>query len=149
MVDPLQSMFPPVLSILRESGPRPGGEAASGHPILPFPFPLPGVQPPSLNDHPWENKEHKEHLGILNVALNVQCEDTRMVVSIKKESLQVRGKCNFHNFHAMLSPKIFGAVITISAEELLFSFFTMFVCKVVTDSAIILERFSEISQKTD
>ncbi|XP_070688172.1 transforming growth factor beta receptor type 3 [Pempheris klunzingeri] len=98
VVDPLESMLPPELSILRDSGPHPRVGAASRHSSLPFPFPPPvsdGLPylplPSSLDDRPWENGEPEEHQGILSVGLSVQCEETRMVVSIDKESLQASG----------------------------------------------------------
>ncbi|XP_049443361.1 transforming growth factor beta receptor type 3 [Epinephelus fuscoguttatus] len=98
VVDPLESMLPPELSILRDSSPHPRAGAATRHSGLPFPFP-PSVSDglpylplsPSLDDRPWENGEFEEHQGILSVGLSVQCEDTRMVVSIDKESLQANG----------------------------------------------------------
>ncbi|CAJ1059748.1 transforming growth factor beta receptor type 3 [Xyrichtys novacula] len=101
VVDPLESMLPPELSILRDSSPHAGlgeGEVASRHSSLPFPFPPPGSDglpylqlPDSLDNRPWENVEPEEHQGVLNVGLTVQCEDTKMVVSIDKESLQANG----------------------------------------------------------
>lgn len=101
VADPLESMFPPELSILRESSPHTGGGVegvASPRSGLPFPFPpagpdgLPYLQlPPSLDDRPWEHGEPEEHQGVLSVGLSVQCEDTKMVVSIDKESLQASG----------------------------------------------------------
>ncbi|XP_049910612.1 transforming growth factor beta receptor type 3 [Epinephelus moara] len=98
VVDPLESMLPPELSILRDSSPHPRAGAATRHSSLPFPFP-PSVSDglpylplsPSLDDRPWENGEFEEHQGVLSVGLSVQCEDTRMVVSIDKESLQANG----------------------------------------------------------
>ncbi|XP_035509263.1 transforming growth factor beta receptor type 3 [Morone saxatilis] len=89
VVDPLESMFPPELSILHDTSPHPG--AASRRSGLPFPFPPPVPLPPSLDDQPWEDREFEEHQGSLSVGLSVQCEDTRMVVSIDKESLQANG----------------------------------------------------------
>ncbi|GAA6230959.1 transforming growth factor beta receptor type 3 [Lates japonicus] len=98
VVDPLESMLPPELSILRDSGPHPEAGTASRRSGLPFPFPppvsdsLPYLPLPSpFDDRPWENGEPEEHQGTLNVGLSVQCEDTRMVVSIDKESLQANG----------------------------------------------------------
>uniref|UniRef100_A0A8C4DHL5 Transforming growth factor, beta receptor III n=1 Tax=Dicentrarchus labrax TaxID=13489 RepID=A0A8C4DHL5_DICLA len=89
VVDPLESMFPPELSILRDTSLHPG--AASRRSGLPFPFPPPVPLPPSLDDRPWEDREPEEPQGVLSVGLSVQCEDTRMVVSIDKESLQENG----------------------------------------------------------
>ncbi|KAF1385965.1 hypothetical protein PFLUV_G00113240 [Perca fluviatilis] len=91
VVDPLESMLPPELSILH---PRAG--AASRRSGLPFPFPPPVSDtlpylPSSLDNRPWENVEPEEHQGVLSVGLSVQCEDKRMVVSIDKESLQANG----------------------------------------------------------
>ncbi|KAM3619809.1 uncharacterized protein V6R79_013920 [Siganus canaliculatus] len=92
VVDPLESMFPPELSILRDSSALPGAGAASRRSSLPFPFPPPVAPPPSLDMPPWENREANEPQGAhLSVDLSVQCEDTRMVVSVDKESLQANG----------------------------------------------------------
>ncbi|XP_040895966.1 transforming growth factor beta receptor type 3 [Toxotes jaculatrix] len=102
VVDPLESRLPPELSILRDSSPHPGAGTASRRSGLPFNFPFPpsvpdGLPylrlplPPSLDDRPWENGEPEEQQGVLSVGLSVQCEDTRMVVSIDKESLQAIG----------------------------------------------------------
>ncbi|KAM9849320.1 transforming growth factor beta receptor type 3 [Aulostomus maculatus] len=98
VVDHLESMLPPELSILRDSSPPPGRGTTSRRSSLPFPFPppvspdLPHLQLPSLlDDRPWENREPEEQQGVLSVGLSVHCEDTRMVVSISKESLQAHG----------------------------------------------------------
>ncbi|XP_070817017.1 transforming growth factor beta receptor type 3 [Chaetodon trifascialis] len=91
VVDPLESMFPPELSILRDSSPHPGPGAASRRSSLPFPFPPALPLPSALDERPWENGEPEEQQGVLSVGLSVQCEDTRMVVSIDKESLQANG----------------------------------------------------------
>ncbi|XP_029285419.1 transforming growth factor beta receptor type 3 [Cottoperca gobio] len=98
VVDPLESMLPPELSILRDSSPHPREGAASRSSRQPFHFPPPvsdGLPylplPSSPDDRPWENREPEEHQGILSVGFSVQCEDTRMVVSIDKESLQANG----------------------------------------------------------
>lgn len=57
---------------------------------------LPYLQlPPSFGDHPWEAREPEEHQGVLSVGLTVQCEETRMVVSIAKEILQVSEQQTF------------------------------------------------------
>ncbi|XP_071343337.1 transforming growth factor beta receptor type 3 [Trachinotus anak] len=97
VVDPLESMLPPELSILRDSSPHSGAGTASRRSGLPFLFPPPvsdGLPylslPSSLDDRPWEN-EPEEQQGVLSVGLSVQCEDKRMVVSIDKESLQANG----------------------------------------------------------
>uniref|UniRef100_A0A667WXV7 Transforming growth factor, beta receptor III n=1 Tax=Myripristis murdjan TaxID=586833 RepID=A0A667WXV7_9TELE len=91
-------MFPPELSILRDSSPLPGAGAAPRRSSLPFPFHPPMVQdlpylalPSSLDDRPWEGGEPEEQQGVLNVGLSVRCEETKMVVSIDKESLQANG----------------------------------------------------------
>lgn len=92
VVDPLESMFPPELSILRDSSPHPGPGVALRRSGLPFPFPPAVPLPSSLDERPWENDgEPEEPQGVLNVGLSVQCEDTRMVVSIDKESLHANG----------------------------------------------------------
>ncbi|XP_078115544.1 transforming growth factor beta receptor type 3 isoform X1 [Sander vitreus] len=96
VVDPLESMLPPELSILLDSSPHLRAGAASRRSGLPFPFPPPVSDtlpylPSSLDNRPWENGEPEEHQGILSVGLSVQCEDKRMVVSIDKESLQENG----------------------------------------------------------
>nr|XP_046247010.1 transforming growth factor beta receptor type 3 [Scatophagus argus] len=89
--DHLESMFPPELPILRDPSPRPGAGAGSRRSSLPFPFPPSGPLPPSFDARPWEKGEPEELPGNLSVGLSVQCEDTRMVVSIDKESLQANG----------------------------------------------------------
>ncbi|KAM3875789.1 transforming growth factor beta receptor type 3 [Diretmus argenteus] len=98
VVDPLESMFPPELSILRNSNPLPGAGAAPRRPGLPIPFPphiargLPYLPlPPSLDNRPWEGGEPEEQQGVLSVGLSVQCEEKRMVVSIDRESLEANG----------------------------------------------------------
>ncbi|XP_037325648.2 transforming growth factor beta receptor type 3 isoform X2 [Pungitius pungitius] len=89
VLDPLGSRLPPELSILHDSSPHPRPGASARRSSLPFPFPFPL---PSFSDHPpWENREPEEHQGVLSVGISVQCEDTRMVVSINKESLQANG----------------------------------------------------------
>ncbi|XP_028259052.1 transforming growth factor beta receptor type 3 [Parambassis ranga] len=96
VVDPLDSMLPPELSILRDSNPhpRPGTALRRSGPPLPFP-PSPSDDlpflPSPLDDWHWENGEPEEQLGVLSVGLSVQCEDRRMVVSIDKESLEANG----------------------------------------------------------
>ncbi|CAK6956293.1 LOW QUALITY PROTEIN: transforming growth factor beta receptor type 3 [Scomber scombrus] len=98
VMDPLESMLPPELSILRDSSPHLGGGTASRRSSLPFPFPPPVSQglphrslPSLLEDRPWENAEPEEHQGVLSVGLSVQCGEKKMVVSIDKESLQANG----------------------------------------------------------
>lgn len=78
-MDPAESMFPPELSIL-----RPGEGALSN---MPFPFAPPEDFPPSLNNRPWEQIDYEDHQD--DIAHSVQCEDTKMVVSIEKETLKV------------------------------------------------------------
>ncbi|XP_034035128.1 transforming growth factor beta receptor type 3 [Thalassophryne amazonica] len=95
VADPPDSMLPPELSILRDSIPHPGAGSASRHSILPFPFPppvsheLPHLSP--FSEGLWEGGELEEQQGVLSVGLTVQCEDTRMVVSIDKDSLKANG----------------------------------------------------------
>ncbi|XP_073332386.1 transforming growth factor beta receptor type 3 [Pagrus major] len=91
VVDPLESMFPPELSILRDSSPHPGVGTASRRSSLPFSFPQPLPLPSALDEQPWEPREPEESQRALSVGLSVQCEATRMVVSIDKESLQASG----------------------------------------------------------
>ncbi|XP_040040090.2 transforming growth factor beta receptor type 3 isoform X2 [Gasterosteus aculeatus] len=97
VVDLLESMLPPELSILRDSSPHPRPGAAARRSSLPFPLHLPASDGrpfslPSFSDHPpWAGGEPDKHQGVLSVGLSVQCEDTRMVVSINKESLQAKG----------------------------------------------------------
>ncbi|KAG5275895.1 hypothetical protein AALO_G00125710 [Alosa alosa] len=107
LVDPLETLFPPELSILRnpDSGPgfSAGSESSPPRVSLPFPFaprPPPGQslpylphlpRPPSLNEQPWVGGEAEEQHTAPNVALSVQCEENKMVVSIDKESLQSGG----------------------------------------------------------
>lgn len=88
VVDPLESMFPPELSILRNTDPR-----EHTRPDLPFLF-TPDQKPsfpfpPTLEDQAWSRRGPEEQRGALSGILNVQCEESRMVVSIDKESLQV------------------------------------------------------------
>lgn len=102
VADPLESMLPPELSILRDPRSHPGagdGGVALRHSSLPFPFPPPGSDGlpypellGTLGEHSWNRGEPEEHQGVLNVGVVVQCEDTKMVVSIDKESLQVSVK---------------------------------------------------------
>ncbi|KAM4629181.1 transforming growth factor beta receptor type 3 isoform 2-T2 [Polymixia lowei] len=99
VADPPESMFPPEFSKLRDADPIPGpGAAPPARSALPFPFPphvaqdLPYLRlPSSLDERPWEGREPEEQQGVLSVGVTVQCEDTRMVVSIDKESLQANG----------------------------------------------------------
>ncbi|KAM6921177.1 transforming growth factor beta receptor type 3 [Xenentodon cancila] len=89
VVDPLESKLPPELSILRNSGPQPGVVPVLRHSSPPFPF-SPHL-PVAPNGRLWENSEPSEQKGILSVGLSVQCEDTRMVVIIDKETLKASG----------------------------------------------------------
>lgn len=104
VVDPLESMFPPELSILHDSGPHHEPRAAPRRSELPFPLapppppasvdlPFLRLHPP-LDDRPWDSEGPEEVQGVLNVGLTVQCEESRMVVSIDKESLQANGFTN-------------------------------------------------------
>lgn len=85
VADPAESMFPPELSILRHTSPHPGEGAPSN---LPFPFAPPEGFLPSLNNRYWENADQEDHQDV-HIAHSVQCEDTKMVVSIEKETLKV------------------------------------------------------------
>lgn len=91
-----ESMFPPELSILRDTNPFPGPGASHPRPGLPFPFlpreqGLPYLLPPSLDERPWLGGEPEEQQGVLSVGVAVHCEESRMVVSVDKESLQANG----------------------------------------------------------
>eukprot|EP00063_Salmo_salar_P003716 XP_013978551.1 PREDICTED: transforming growth factor beta receptor type 3 [Salmo salar] len=110
VVDPLDSMFPPELSILRDTNPiLSGGQGGAGPHSggLPFTFPLPPLMEqglpylslhPSLDDRPWLGGElggePEEQQGTLSVGLSVQCEESRIVVCIDRESLQANGYAN-------------------------------------------------------
>ncbi|XP_060775716.1 transforming growth factor beta receptor type 3 isoform X2 [Neoarius graeffei] len=89
-VNPLDSMFPPELSILRNTDPH-----EHTRPNLPFLFP-PGQNPsfsfpPTLEDQAWSHQGPEEQRGALSGILSVRCEENRMMVSIDKESLQATG----------------------------------------------------------
>lgn len=101
MVDPLRSMFPPGPPVVHESNPRPGSGTALRRSGLPFPFP-PSISEDltSLFDYPPLVDEGPDELQGPNVDLHVQCEDTKMVISISKESLKVRGQ---HPSHSLCS----------------------------------------------
>lgn len=104
IVDPLERMFPPELSILHDSAPHHEPRSAPRRSELPFPFPpppppasvdLPYLRlPPALGDRPWDSEGPEEVQGVLNVGLTVQCEESRMVISIDKDSLQANGFTN-------------------------------------------------------
>ncbi|TVK90590.1 Transforming growth factor beta receptor type 3 [Bagarius yarrelli] len=92
VVDPLESMFPPELSILRNTD-------AQDHtrPDLPFLFnPVMDQNPsfpfpPTLDEQTWSRQGPEEQRGALRGVVSVQCEESRMLVSIDKESLQAAG----------------------------------------------------------
>ncbi|CAL8310167.1 unnamed protein product [Lota lota] len=92
--DPMDSSFPPEFPIFHDMGVV--GDA-DRHPVLPF-FP-PGAHPggpflpPPFHSH-WEDGEPQEQQGVLSAGLEVRCEETRMVVSVDKESLQAIGVAN-------------------------------------------------------
>lgn len=103
IVDPLESIFLPEFSILHDSGPHHEPKAAPRRSELPFPFAqLPPTSadlpyrrlPPSLEERSWDSEGPEELQGLLNMGLTVQCEESRMVVSIDKESLQANGFTN-------------------------------------------------------
>ncbi|XP_072294404.1 transforming growth factor beta receptor type 3 [Eucyclogobius newberryi] len=104
IVDPLESLFHPDLSILHDLSPHHEPRAAPRRSGLPFLFPnapLPGADdlpyqrlPPSLNEGIWDSEGPEEVHGVLNVELTVQCEESRMVVSIDRESLKANGFTN-------------------------------------------------------
>ncbi|XP_058494253.1 transforming growth factor beta receptor type 3 isoform X2 [Solea solea] len=97
VVDPLEGMFPPEFSILRDSRPHPGAGPGAGTASrrtgLPFLLPPPASEGlpflqlprPSPDERPWENEEPKDF------GLSVKCEDTRMVVSVDKGRLLANG----------------------------------------------------------
>ncbi|KAJ8375290.1 hypothetical protein SKAU_G00058700 [Synaphobranchus kaupii] len=101
VVDLMDSIFPPELAILRNLNPHPDPGSSAPRLGLPFPFSRMGRPmeqglpylplPPSADDRPWLGSEPEEQQGSLNVGLNVKCEETRMVVSVDKESLQASG----------------------------------------------------------
>lgn len=98
MVEPLDSLLPPELSILQGSSthsyPKTGTASR-----LPFIFPPPvsddGVSylklpiSSTIEDQILGNGEPEKYQEPLNIGLSVYCDDTRMVVSVDKESLQV------------------------------------------------------------
>uniref|UniRef100_A0A3B4AF75 ZP domain-containing protein n=1 Tax=Periophthalmus magnuspinnatus TaxID=409849 RepID=A0A3B4AF75_9GOBI len=102
-VDPLDSMFSPDLSVLHDSRPHHEPRTAPRLSGLPFPFtpaPRPSDDlpylglPPSLDDGAWDNEGPEEVQRVLNVGMTVQCEESRMVVSIDKDSLKANGFTN-------------------------------------------------------
>ncbi|XP_010870398.1 transforming growth factor beta receptor type 3 [Esox lucius] len=105
-VDSLDSVFRPQLSILRDDNPLlSGGAVHSGGPPFRFPPTLtPGLHylslPSSMDRQPWlgpegePDEEPEELQGLLNAGLTVRCEESRMVVSIDRESLQANGYSN-------------------------------------------------------
>ncbi|XP_062411547.1 transforming growth factor beta receptor type 3 [Sardina pilchardus] len=107
---PLDPLFPPELSILRNPDSGHGFSAGGDHspPLLSLPFPFaprpprggPGdprdhglpYLPSPLDEQPWlGGGDAEEHQAAPNVPLNVQCEENKMVISIDKESLQASG----------------------------------------------------------
>ncbi|TRY88907.1 hypothetical protein DNTS_005409, partial [Danionella cerebrum] len=92
-----EGIFPPDLSILRNSSPLPKPSARDS-PGLPFPF-LPVMDQdqsflpllPSHEEHFHSAGGLEEHQASPNVGFSVQCEHNRMVVSIDKETLQANG----------------------------------------------------------
>ncbi|KAF5909406.1 transforming growth factor beta receptor type 3-like, partial [Clarias magur] len=86
------SEFPPELSILRNTDSH-----EQTHPDLPFFFP-PGLDHnpsfpflPTLEEQELSRRGPEEQRGTLSGLLSVQCEESRMLVSIDKESLQAAG----------------------------------------------------------
>jgi len=83
-------MFPPELAIFHDMGDAAGD--VNRRSILPFPpagagLGLPFLPPPFHSA--WEDSEPQEHQGVLIAGLEVRCEETKMVVTVDKESLQV------------------------------------------------------------
>ncbi|KAJ8279378.1 hypothetical protein COCON_G00064440 [Conger conger] len=101
VVDFLDSIFPPELTILQNLNPHPDQGSSAPRPGPPFPFPrlggpleqgLPYLPLPPLADgRPWLGSEPEEQQGSLSVGLSVRCEEDKMVVSVNKESLQASG----------------------------------------------------------
>ncbi|XP_028817940.1 transforming growth factor beta receptor type 3 [Denticeps clupeoides] len=83
----------PELPIHQDANPGSNSRREAG---LPFPMPpLDGLaylpQPPFLEEQHWGERRPEEQQRAPNVALSVQCEKNKMVVSIDKESLQANG----------------------------------------------------------
>lgn len=106
-------MFPPDLSILRHTDPRPGEGAVPGRSSLPFPFPPP-VDFPTFHNRPWENIDAEDHQDALNIGHSVQCEDTKMVVSIEKESLKVSQDLRIHIVTLWMKMEIWSTCISLA-----------------------------------
>ncbi|KAK0136500.1 Transforming growth factor beta receptor type 3 [Merluccius polli] len=91
ILDPVDSMFPTELAVFHDMG------AADRRSVLPFPNAGagPGVPflPPPFHTA-WEDGQPQEQQGALSAGLEVHCEETRMVVSVDKESLQASGFAN-------------------------------------------------------
>uniref|UniRef100_A0A672RYC4 Transforming growth factor beta receptor type 3-like n=1 Tax=Sinocyclocheilus grahami TaxID=75366 RepID=A0A672RYC4_SINGR len=95
-----EGMFPPELSILRNTNPlpKPSTRDSPARNRFPFPF-LPSAEqgqsfpplPPSLEERVYQAGGPEEQQGALNVGFSVQCEKNKMVVSIDKETLQANG----------------------------------------------------------
>ncbi|KPP79809.1 transforming growth factor beta receptor type 3-like [Scleropages formosus] len=93
--DILKSKFPPELAILRHSNVHPGPGGVAPRLGLRFPFPHGGgpldLGRPFLPYDSLGDMDLEEQQGVLNVGLNVQCEEHRMVVILDEESLQASG----------------------------------------------------------
>uniref|UniRef100_A0A8C2CYC9 Transforming growth factor, beta receptor III n=1 Tax=Cyprinus carpio TaxID=7962 RepID=A0A8C2CYC9_CYPCA len=95
-----EGMFPPELSILRNTNPllKPSTRDSPARNRFPFPF-LPSAEqgqsfpplPPSLEERVYQVGGPEEQQGAQNVGFSVQCEKNKMVVSIDKETLQANG----------------------------------------------------------
>ncbi|KAI1883288.1 hypothetical protein AGOR_G00243660, partial [Albula goreensis] len=121
--DVMESALPPELAILRDFNPQQDPGSAPPQPGLPFFFrpqylPLPQDQPP-VGPHPEEQQ------GRLELGLEVQCEEHRMVVVLERESLQVNGyegaeltlqdpscKARFNSTHYILETPLTGCRTT-------------------------------------
>ncbi|XP_067229158.1 transforming growth factor beta receptor type 3 isoform X1 [Chanodichthys erythropterus] len=95
-----EGIFPPELSILRNTNPLPKPSARDSPAPNGFPFPfLPSMEQglsfpplmPSLEERVNPAGGPEEQQGSQNVGFSVQCEKNKMVVSIDKETLQANG----------------------------------------------------------
>uniref|UniRef100_A0A671SY30 Transforming growth factor beta receptor type 3-like n=1 Tax=Sinocyclocheilus anshuiensis TaxID=1608454 RepID=A0A671SY30_9TELE len=129
-----EGMFPPELSILRNTNPLPKPSARDSLARNRFPFPfLPSTDQglsfppltPSLEERDHQAGGPEEQQGASNVGFSVQCEKNKMVVSIDKETLQANGfgkpnitlqdsqcKATSNNTHYILETPLSGCQTT-------------------------------------